>query len=76
MPSCPLCGRNDSVTRVVSPTGDFFCGCGTVFDGTDDEWRRWAARRRERIERAAGTRKPLPAQTSHHSPIRKEGDSE
>lgn len=74
MPTCPLCGRNDAVVRVTHPDGGFFCSCGTLFTGTDAEWRRWAAQRRERLERAIGTHKPVPVQTSHHTPVRRSED--
>lgn len=52
-PSCPACGQHETVMPITSPNGAYYCGgstsehtgCGTLFDGTDAEWRRWRERR-------------------------------
>lgn len=56
-PSCPCCGENKAVATDNHPAGRYTCGgCWTVFDGTDEEWRRWAKRREHRAKSLAGIR--------------------
>lgn len=60
MPPCPRCGLRETVERIDSQAGPFYCGpaegvagCGTVFDGSDGEWRRWRQEREEAIRARA-----------------------
>lgn len=53
-PSCPLCGLVEHVERNRQPGTStdlpWFCGhCSTLFAGSDEEWRRMAPKRRERL---------------------------
>ncbi len=50
-PTCPRCGHHDRVAVVNHPAGQFFCTCGSLFTGSDDEWRRLATYRMQAIER-------------------------
>ena len=50
IPSCPWCGHHDRATFINSPEGRYLCSCGSLFDGTDEEWRRLAKHRRRAIE--------------------------
>lgn len=59
MPTCPRCGENTSVARVMRPEGEWFCSCGQLFDASEAEWHRMARLRREFRERRAGHRKPI-----------------
>jgi len=51
--TCPWCGLHDRSGPIDHPDFNFFCGCGSMFNGTDAEWwelkthREQAARRRE-----------------------------
>ena len=49
-PSCPLCGENRAVGKDrVGGHHVWLCSlCWTVFDGTEDEWRKWTKRREQR----------------------------
>lgn len=51
VPSCPVCGEHGMASRIGHPDGTYFCSCGSLFNGTDAEWRRWARHRREHAER-------------------------
>lgn len=52
--TCPYCGRHDTTSRVDHPSGaPWFCACGSLFTGSDDEWRRLAEHRRMASERRA-----------------------
>ncbi len=54
VPSCPYCGEHDTASRVDHPSGaPWFCACGSLFTGSDDEWRRLAEHRRMATERRA-----------------------
>jgi len=55
IPSCPWCGHHDRAVEVADPNGRFFCACGSLFWGTDSEWRRLAQHRRQAIERRVNT---------------------
>lgn len=52
---CPTCGGDDAVeTLPRERAGNFFCGsCSFVFAGSDEEWARYAAQRRERMQAMA-----------------------
>lgn len=64
-PSCPYCGLTEGVDRVDNPNGTYYCSCGSLFWGTEDEWRRLARKRHENVERRAGRRPPAkPAPTT------------
>lgn len=60
VPSCPVCGQHGTATRINHPDGTYYCSCGSLFHGTDTEWRRWAHHRRMTAERR--TRPPLKLQ--------------
>lgn len=49
-PPCPLCGVNDRVGRDTAGKRHLWlCGaCWTVFQGGEDEWRRFAKKRTRR----------------------------
>lgn len=50
-PTCPVCRSRDDVDRDGNPAIErpWYCGrCGTVFAGTDEEWRRFTRARRQR----------------------------
>lgn len=47
IPTCSWCGLNDRATRLEHHLGRFFCSCGSLFDGTESEWRRLANWRRK-----------------------------
>lgn len=49
--TCPWCGHHDRTVPVEHPLGRFFCACGSLFWGTDSEFRRLAQHRRAAIER-------------------------
>lgn len=51
MPSCPLCGRNDTVSPIASDYGRYFCACNNLFSGSEREWRLWSRIRRLNAER-------------------------
>lgn len=57
-PSCPYCGLIEGVTRVDNEHGKYYCSCGSLFEGTEDEWRRLARHRQLNVERRAGKRPP------------------
>ena len=50
-PSCPWCGSHGRSVPVHHPAGRFLCGCGSLHNGTDSEWRQLAEHRRNAIER-------------------------
>lgn len=50
IPSCPWCGYHDRAVFAGSPEGKYLCACGSLFEGTDEEWRRLAKHRRRAIE--------------------------
>ena len=60
VPSCPVCGRHGDATRVDLPHGRWYCSCGSLFNGTDAEWRRLARHRRMAAERRAGYQQEMP----------------
>lgn len=60
-PTCPVCGETGNASYVNRPEGMFFCSCGSLFNGTDSEWRRWAYHRRMAAERP----NPRPASAGH-----------
>lgn len=51
VPTCPWCGHHDRAITVGHPGGRYYCACGSLFTGGDNEWRRLAQYRREAIER-------------------------
>lgn len=54
IPSCPVCGQHGTASRIGHPHGTYFCSCGSLFNGTDAEWRRWARHRLAHAERLKG----------------------
>ena len=54
-PTCPVCGQQDTASPVDRPEGRYFCSCGSLFNGTDTEWWRWAEHRRLAAERKLRT---------------------
>lgn len=50
-PSCPYCGTNDCISRLNHEHGEWYCACGSLFTGSDAEWRRLADHRRRASER-------------------------
>jgi ribosomal protein S27AE len=62
VPTCPWCGEDGNASFVGRHDGRYFCGCGSLFQGTEAEWRALAQHRRENAERRA--RGPLPVQHS------------
>lgn len=52
-PTCPWCGITGTASRVNNPNGEWFCSCGSLFNGTDVEWRKLAAHRRASDQRRA-----------------------
>lgn len=61
-PTCPRCGETDDpqVDVVDHPNGRFLCGCGTLFNGGDIEWRQWTRARRQFRKIAAGEYEVMP----------------
>ena len=55
-PSCPWCGQHDNSVRVQHPDGEYLCGCGSLHNASDAEWRKLAEHRRKAIERRARQR--------------------
>lgn len=55
-PTCPWCGKDGLATPVHHHTlggGGWYCACGSLYVGTDAEWRRLAKHRREAVDRNA-----------------------
>lgn len=50
-PSCPWCGSHEKPRTVGHRNGKFLCGCGSLHNGTDAEWRMLAEHRKHSIER-------------------------
>jgi hypothetical protein len=70
-PSCPYCGLTENVERIDHPQGTYYCTCGSLFWGNDDEWRRLALTRKHNVERRSGKRKPVepePRTVRHRRP--------
>lgn len=51
VPTCPRCGNHDRAGRIDHPEANFFCSCGTLFLGTELEWRQYAKVRQEAAKR-------------------------
>ena len=57
VPTCPRCGNHDRAGRIDHPEANFYCACGTLFLGTESEWRRHSKERQQAQERRAKTTK-------------------
>lgn len=49
IPTCPWCGLDDHALVVNDSHGRFYCSCGSLFWGTDAEWRRLEHHRQRAI---------------------------
>jgi hypothetical protein len=49
--SCPMCGNHGTSSVVDHPGGKYFCSCGSLFNGSDHEWRALAKHREQYAKR-------------------------
>lgn len=65
---CPSCGGRDDVEPTSHGAAErFYCGpCNLAFTGSDEEWGRWANRRRDRMQRNALEASGLPEAIAGH----------
>lgn len=68
-PTCPWCGNTGRVSLAGRPEGRWFCACGSLFHGTDSEWRRLAAHRRRAAERRARPAQHIPSSSNRRTPV-------
>ena len=66
--TCPACGLHTTAERTKHPNYAFLCGsCWTLFNATDDEWRRLRTHREAVIKRRENPPAPAPPMRSHKS---------